>query len=93
MHKHSDYSRGIYLFCYRNQGGVQNANPGYEYGYPTSVYSTPSTNYNTAYQREKQQFNNGTSGSAGGGGGGNSGTPSNTVIVANVRKVFFLILL
>ncbi len=68
-----------------------------DYGYSSaSLYSTPSgnTNYNTAYQREKQQFNNGTSqqqqqqgniqqGGIGGGGGG-SGNPSNTVIVANV---------
>lgn len=52
-----------------------------DYGYSTSVYSTPGTNYNTAYQREKQ-FNNGASVNVAGGGGGN---PSNTVIVANVR--------
>jgi hypothetical protein len=60
------------------------------FGYSASVYSTPSNNYNTVYQREKQTFNNNgtpgnTSGGGGGGGGGGSGAASNTVIVANVR--------
>lgn len=78
----------FFTYFFRNQGSVGNSNAGFRDmdfgGYPAaSVYSTPSANFNTAYQREKQQFNNGVSGNIGGDGGG--GTPSNTVIVANVR--------
>jgi len=56
-----------------------------EYGYSTSVYSTPSANYNTAYQREKQFGNGmGPAGSAG------SNATSNTCIVSNVNTSLFL---
>jgi len=79
---------------FQNTGSSQSGVPGtqnfrdLEYGYSTSVYSTPSTNYNTAYQREKQQFGNGTSSSGRGvsGGTAGSGNPTNTVVVANLPE-------
>jgi len=55
-----------------------------DYGYSTSVYSTPSSNYNTAYQREKQGYTNGAGVNTNVQGGVGGGTSSNTVICANV---------
>lgn len=65
-------------------GGGQNTGPGLsmremDYGYSTSVYSTPSSNFGG----NKPNFGNG----VGGGNvnvGGSGGQSSNTVIVANV---------
>jgi len=71
----------------QNQGNSSNfRDNSLDYGYSTSLYSTPgsSNNYGSPYQnqREKQQFGNGIGGNM----GGSNNATSNTCIVANVRN-------